>query len=82
MMSLTMMSLTPGPLVRALFLFALKVMLFMLTTWLVAFVAYVLAFFFTGIESNCDIDPLVVFVTIGVESKGGRLIELFWRPKS
>ena len=34
------------------------------------------------IESNCDVFLLVVFISIGVESKGGRLIELFWRPKS
>ena len=35
-----------------------------------------------GIESNCDVSTLFVFVPIGVKSKGGRLIEIFWRPKS
>ena len=51
MMSLTMMGLTLGPLVRALFLFALKNLLVVLTnplgvlmTLLVVFVAWVLAF--------------------------------------
>ena len=33
------------------------------------------------IKSIGDIVPLVVFVLIGVESKGGRIIEMFWRPK-
>ena len=36
----------------------------------------------TGIESFGDVVPLVMFVQIGVESKGSRLIEIFWRPKS
>ena len=35
-----------------------------------------------GVNSNFDVVPLVVFVQIGVKSKGGRLIEIFWRPKS
>ena len=39
-------------------------------------------FFPIRIESNCDVVPLVVFIPIGLESKGGQLIELFWRPKS
>ena len=39
-------------------------------------------FVLIGIESFGDIFPLVVFVPIGVESKGGRLIEIFWPPKS
>ena len=38
-------------------------------------------FVLTGIESIGDVVPLFVFVAIGVESKGGRLIELFWRLK-
>ena len=53
MMSLTMMGLTPGPLVRALFLFTLKNPLEVLTTPLVVmtiplavFVVWVLDFFF------------------------------------
>ena len=40
MMSLTLMGLTPGPLVRALFLFALKNPLVVFTTLLVVFVAW------------------------------------------
>ena len=36
----------------------------------------------TGIEPIGDVVPLVVFVLRGVESKGGRLMELLWRPKS
>ena len=39
-------------------------------------------FILMGIDSNCEVVPLVMFVPIVVESKGGRLIELFWRPKS
>ena len=45
MMSLTVMDTTPGPLVRALSLFVLKIPLVMLTIPLVVFVAWVLAFF-------------------------------------
>ena len=33
------------------------------------------------IKSMGDIVLLVVLLTIGVESKGGRLIKIFWRPK-
>ena len=39
-------------------------------------------FVLIGIESFGDNFPLVVFVPIGLESKGGRLIEIFWPPKS
>ena len=46
MMSMTMMGLTLGPLVRALFLFALAIPLVMLLTPLVIFMASVLAVFF------------------------------------
>ena len=34
------------------------------------------------IKSIGDVILLVVFVPNGVKSKGGRLIELFWRPRS
>ena len=34
------------------------------------------------IYSIGEVVPLVVFVPIGVDSKGGRFIEIFWRPKS
>ena len=40
------------------------------------------AFVPIGIESKFDVVPLVVFVPIVVKSKGGRLIEIFWRPRS
>ena len=36
----------------------------------------------TGVESNCDIVTFVLFVPIGVKSKGGQLIEMFWRSNS
>ena len=74
MISLTMMGLTPVPLARALFLFALM-------NPLVVSVAWSMAFFLTGIESIGDFIPVVLFVPRGVESKGGRLMEIFWRPK-
>ena len=35
-----------------------------------------------GIESNFDYVMFVMFVPIVVESKGGRIIEIFWRLKS
>ena len=35
----------------------------------------------TGIKSIGDVVPLFVFIPQGVKSKGGRLIELFLRPK-
>ena len=35
-----------------------------------------------GIESTSDVVPLVVFIPKVVDSKSGRLVELFWRPKS
>ena len=38
-------------------------------------------FFLTRIESIGDVVLLVVFVPKGFKSKGGRLIEIFWRPK-
>ena len=34
------------------------------------------------IESNCYVVLLVVFLPIGVESKGGQLIEIFCCPQS
>ena len=36
----------------------------------------------TGVKSKCEIFAFVVFMPIGVESKGGRLIEMFWRSNS
>ena len=38
-------------------------------------------FVLTGIHSIGDVFLLFVFLPRGVESKGGRIIELFWRPK-
>ena len=34
------------------------------------------------IKSIGEVVLLVMFVPVGVEYKGGRLIEIFWRPKS
>ena len=84
------MGLTPSPLVRALFLFSLMNPLVVLQTPLVVLmnplvvsVAWVLAFFVpTVIDSIGDTVPLVTFVPKGVDSKGGQIIEVFWRPKS
>ena len=36
----------------------------------------------TVIDSIGDTVPLVTFVPKGVDSKGGQIIEVFWRPKS
>ena len=35
-----------------------------------------------GIESSFYVVPLIVLVPIEVKYKVGRLIEIFWRPKS
>ena len=70
MMSLTMMGLTPYPLVRTLFtifLLVLKIPLVVLLVWgLVFFVP-------KGVKSKCGIFTFVVFVTIGIESNVGQL---------
>ena len=63
-MSLVMIGLTPVPLVRALFCFVLNILLDMLMAWGVGFVP-------TGVDSKCDVFSFVVFVTMGVKSKGG-----------
>ena len=34
------------------------------------------------VKSNCDIFSFAVFVPIGVDSKGGRLIKIFWCSNS
>ena len=34
------------------------------------------------VESKCDVVTFIVFVTIGVDSKGSRLIEMFWRSNT
>ena len=36
----------------------------------------------TGVKSKCDIFALDVFVLIGVDSKGVRLVKIFWRSSS
>ena len=90
MMILEIMGMTLGPLVRALFLFVLKIPLVVLMTPLVmlmtplaVFVACVFSVFVPiGIKYNGDVVPLVVFISIGVDFKGGQLNEIFWRPKS
>ena len=35
-----------------------------------------------GVESKCDVFLFVFFVLIGVNSKGGQLIETFFHPNS
>ena len=75
MMSLTIIGLTPGPLVRVLFPCTL-------TNQLVVLVDYVLVSFSIGVESKCDIVTFVVSVPIVVDSKGGQLIKIFWRSNS
>ena len=67
------MGLTPGPLLRVLFLFALKIppvvlitLLVMLTNLFVRVRGVGSGFFFLKvIESNCDVVPLVLFVPTG-----------------
>ena len=39
-------------------------------------------FVLAGIDSIGDVVPLAVFVPKGVQSRGCRIIEIFWRPKS
>ena len=73
-----MMGLTPGPLVRVLLLFAQKNPLVVLTTPFFMFMVFVTI----GINLIGEVLPLVVLVTIVVESKSGRRIEIFWIPKS
>ena len=75
MTSLTMMGLTPGPLVHTI----LPLFLYVFTTTLIVLGAWSGIFVPTGVESKCDIFAFFVFVPIGVESKGGQLIEMFWR---
>ena len=89
MTSLTMMDLTLGILVRAIFLFALKNPLVVLTTPLlvlmiplIVFVVWLMNFFPIGIKSIGNVVLLVVFVPIGVKSKGDQITEIFLRPKS
>ena len=74
------------PLVRPIFFFALNNLLVVLITplvvltiLLVVFVAWIPDFFPIGIESIGDVVTLVVLVPIGVESKGGQFLEIFWR---
>ena len=75
MMSLMMMGLNPGPLVRVIFPFFDKS------------VGRVIGlgssiFFSIRVDSKCDGVTFIVFMPIGVESKGGQLIEMFWRSNS
>ena len=39
-------------------------------------------FFPIAIKSNCEVVLLIVFTPIGVNTKDGRPIEIFWCPKS
>ena len=72
----TMMGPTPDPLVRTIFtLFSLR---FDNSIGRVSGLGSGV-FIPTGVESKCDIFVFVMFVPIRVESKGGRLVETFWR---
>ena len=78
-----MMGLTPGPLVCALFLsFSGKSVGSVGKS--VGGVSGVgsCVFVLTGLKSVGDVVLFVMFVPRGVKSKGGRIIELFCRPKS
>ena len=78
-----MMGLTPGPLVHALFLFALKNPLVVFTTLLVVFVAWGLVFLSPQESSQLvTLLRLFLFVPKGLEPKGAELVEICWRPKS
>ena len=39
-------------------------------------------FILAGVESKCDFFAFVMFIPIGVESKGGRPIKMFWLSNS
>ena len=60
----TMVVLTPGPIVRALFRCILTIPVVMLVVGYGIFIP-------TGIDSKCDVFSFVLFVPIGVKSKGG-----------
>ena len=67
MMSVAMMGLTPGLLVRALFLFCFDDYVGRVDDSIDRFGGVGSGIFFLiGINYNCDISPLVVFVPIGV----------------
>ena len=74
MMTLKMMGLNPASLVCALSIFSRNYVGLVSGVGSGVFVP-------TVIKSMGDVFPLVTLVPRGVESKGGRLIEVFWRPK-
>ena len=78
MTSLTMMGLTPIPLVhtRLPFFIALDDSVGSVHgLWCGVFAP-------EDVKYKCDIFEFVVFVPIGVESKGGRIIKMFWHSDS
>ena len=76
MISLTMMGMTPSPLVRVLLPLVLMIMLVVTVAWGMAF------FFQKDLSPIGDVVKFVLFIPIGVESKGGQLIEMFWHSNS
>ena len=68
MMSLTTMGLTLGPPVRSIFPLFDDYVVIVCGLGSGVFVT-------TGVESKCDIFVFVVFVPIGVKSKGGRIVK-------
>ena len=70
-----MMGLDTGPLVRTIFRFFGKSVGSVSGVGSGNFVP-------TGTESIGDVVSLFLFVPRGVESKGGRLMELYWRAKT
>ena len=78
MMSLTMMGLTPGPLVRSIFL----IFPFVLTILLAVLVAWGLTFSCQQESTPNVIFAFIVFVPIGVESNSGQPIKKNWRSNS
>ena len=79
MVRLTMMGLTPNPLVRTLF----TVFICVLTNYIGSVCRLGSGVFVpTGIESKCEDFVFFVFIPIGVESKGGQLIKTIWRSNT
>ena len=74
-----MMGMTPGPLVHTL----LPIFFAFLQILLVVLVSWGLAFLYQQKSSpNVIFFRLLCVVLIGVKSKGGRLIRMFWRSNS
>ena len=71
-----MMGLTPGPMVWDILHCILMILLVVIVSWGLEF------FLPTGVKYKCNVFSFSVFVPKGAESKGGRLIKMFWRSNS